>query len=165
MDGRLTKNEIVEALNRENDRLLKTILRLTLDQMTQPGTIGDWSVKDVLAHLIFWNHFVVDELQAALAGKTLEFDHSDTDAVNERAVARYRDHSFMEVSSRYSESFREVMRTVWSLPDRAFEPGSSVERALGDTIAGALHNNTYDHYALHCAQIETWLEQLGVTNG
>jgi len=165
MAEQLSKAEIVEALNREHDRLLKTVFRLTLDQMTQSGVAGEWSVKDVLAHLIFWNNFVVGELQAALVGKTWEFDNSDTDTANEQAVARYRDQSFMEVILCYSESVSEVVRMVWSLPDRAFEPGSSVERTLGDTVAGALNNNTYDHYALHREQIEMWLEQVGVLNG
>jgi len=43
---------------------------LTPEQMTRPGALGDWSAKDVLAHLYEWEQMVLGWLAAGQRGQT-----------------------------------------------------------------------------------------------
>ena len=38
-------------------------------RMDQPGVIGDWSLKDIVAHLTGWNRWLLARLQAAGSGE------------------------------------------------------------------------------------------------
>jgi len=40
------------------------------------------------------------------------------------------------------------------LTESDFAPGSALEHALGDTVDGALANNTYEHYVEHLPGLE-----------
>jgi hypothetical protein len=55
----------------------------------------------------------------------------------------------VEALAAWDRSFRRVIEAVEELTEADFAPGSSLEQALGDTVDGALANNTYAHYAEH----------------
>jgi hypothetical protein len=156
MEERLSRAEILERLHTEYSRLMNTTAALTPEQQLEPGVVGTWSVKDVLAHLIFWTQLPVDEIEYAGRGEKYEFDHNDD--INTRTVAAYQDVPLETVMNQLNDAFERVVRLVENLPDTAFEPDNALECLLEETIAGTLNNNTYDHYALHEAQIRAWVE-------
>jgi hypothetical protein len=49
-----TKARIIQELNTERKRLESILMTLTPDQLIQKGVIGEWSIKDILAHLADW---------------------------------------------------------------------------------------------------------------
>lgn len=155
--ARLTREELFNRLIEEYQRLQATLAELTPAQMLEPGAVGFWSVKDMLAHLIFWNRYPVDELNAALHGQPMVFDHSDPDGINARAVALYQDRSLQNVLFDLNHTFRAIFGAIGALPDDAFTPDNALEQVLGDRVSGAFANNTYEHYALHDAQIRAWI--------
>ena len=55
----MNKDEIFDYLEDEREKLLEAIDGLSEDAMEQPGVIGDWSVEDILSHLIAWETEVV----------------------------------------------------------------------------------------------------------
>jgi hypothetical protein len=52
MAEHVTKAELLARLDREQTRLAAVLASLLPAQWTLPGVVGDWSVKDVLAHII-----------------------------------------------------------------------------------------------------------------
>jgi uncharacterized protein (TIGR03083 family) len=159
MEARLSRSEILGRLEAEYQRLLDTVLSLTPAQATQPGVIGEWSVKDMLAHLIYWNMLPVNELQFALRGERFRDIDETSDQINARMVAQYRHYTLDEVLSTFANSYTLVWDTISHLPEAAFEPGNPIETALDETIHGAVANNTYEHWPIHQAQIAEWLAQ------
>ena len=71
MEERLSRDEIVKRLALEYQRLMDTFARLTPEQWIAAGAVGTWTAKDVMAHLVFWNRFPVQELQAAVTAAPL----------------------------------------------------------------------------------------------
>src|SRR5262249_9578377 len=124
-----------------------------------PKTVGTWTAKDVLAHLIYWNEYVSGEIQAAVNGTSFIYPEGTTDEMNARAIVLYRDASAQEVHNAFERTYDELLACIEQLPDPAFEAGSSIEQALDETIHGALANNTYEHWPIHEAQIREWLAQ------
>lgn len=157
MEERLSRDEILQRLAIEQRRLMDTLARVKPEQLTQPGVVGVWSVKEVLAHLIFWNAFSLQELQAAVDDKLFAHPEGTGDEINARAVAAYADWSAEAVQRAFEQSCHEVLDCVKHLPDAAFEVDSSIEQKLDETVHGALANNTYEHWPIHEAQIRAWL--------
>jgi hypothetical protein len=46
-----TKAIMIEKLQTERKRLEQNLAHLSREQMHLPGVVGEWSTKDVLAHL------------------------------------------------------------------------------------------------------------------
>jgi hypothetical protein len=157
MDERLPREEVLRRLSLEHRRLMNTFARLTPEQWVAPSAVGTWTAKDVLAHLIFWNEYVIGEVQAATNGIPYIYPEGTTDEINERAVARYQDRSAEDVHHTFEQTYSELLSCIERLPKSAFEADSAIERALDETIHGALANNTYEHWPIHEAQIREWL--------
>ena len=49
-----TKAQLLAESQQEYDALESFLAALTSEQMVQPGALGEWSPKDVLAHLYEW---------------------------------------------------------------------------------------------------------------
>ncbi len=158
MEDRLSRDEILRRLSLEHQRLMDTFARLTPEQWVAAGAVGIWTAKDLLAHLVYWNHFSTDELRAAIIGTTYPHPEGTGDEINARAVASFEGWTAEAVRSAFEHSYSELITLVESLPTNAFEAGSSIEQALDETIHGALANNTYEHWPMHEAQIREWIE-------
>src|SRR5690349_1936341 len=79
------------ALIRTTSRQFELLIsRLSVAQMNQPGAVGIWSVKDVLAHVAFWDRHAVDILRAARRGEMPPLALEDkTESCNASVVAQY----------------------------------------------------------------------------
>lgn len=159
MEARLPKSEILQRLEVEHKRLAATLARLTPEQMVEPGVVGYWSVKDVLAHLIYWNVYASSEMNAAVDGREFAHPLGTTDEINAQAVMQYSWLDLNTIRAGFETSFNNIREGVQKLPDSAFEPDNPIERALDETIHGALANNTYEHWPIHEQQIRDWIEQ------
>ena len=49
-----SKKELLDSIRSTRELLEKKFSRLTPEQMVWSGSMGDWSVKDILAHLVDW---------------------------------------------------------------------------------------------------------------
>ena len=47
----MTKDELIKQIETEWDNLQAALDGLTEEQMHQPGVVGEWSIKDILAHI------------------------------------------------------------------------------------------------------------------
>ena len=159
MDTAVTKLELVDRLHREHSRFQACLGRLTAEQMSTPHTIRDWSVKDLLAHLIAHEQRALQELRAALRDERLAIDHAAGDTFNAGAIAASQPYSIETVLRAWQQSYQEVVTQIEALPDVYFGTSHPITAVLDDTIDGALANNTYDHYREHLPDIERVIQQ------
>jgi uncharacterized protein (TIGR03083 family) len=157
MEQQVDRVELLRRLDHEYSRFQAAVSFLSEEQMEMPGVVGAWSIKDLIAHFIAHEQFALQELQYALRGEAFAVAPAEADAINERAVAERRQHSLDQVIREWEQSYRQVVAAVEALSDADFDPAGPVVQALGDTIDGALGNNTYDHYAEHLPSVEAWI--------
>lgn len=154
------KDELLRRLDERYEWFDVLLERASAFDTDAPGVTEAWSVRDVVAHLIAHEQRSLDEICAAQQGRSLDIKHEEQDSFNAGAVYAWRTASFDQVRKAWQKSYAQVVRAVQSLTDAEFDPNGTVVAALGDTIDGALANNTYEHYDVHGAQIIAWLNQL-----
>src|SRR5262245_6565128 len=65
----MTKNEMLADLRREQEQWEALLTQIGEARMDQPGVAGEWSIKDIVAHLTGWRRRTVARIQAAQRGE------------------------------------------------------------------------------------------------
>ena len=65
----VTNGAALAAVEREREWWESLLAEVGEARMTEPGTVGDWSFKDLVAHLFAWEAREMDRFEAALAGR------------------------------------------------------------------------------------------------
>ena len=66
----MNKSELLDWLQEEYRQWEELLEQIGPERMEQPGVNGDWSMKDIVAHLTGWQPRVNANLQAALRGES-----------------------------------------------------------------------------------------------
>lgn len=122
--------------------------------------LGEWSVKDIIAHIIGWDYANADAVRAVLAGELPAFyAHRDRDwrTFNAGLVRRYREEDH-EAGLRAAQRSHEVLcELLESIPAAEFERDHGVRfRGYKVTIARLLAADSKDCRA-HAQQIRDFL--------
>jgi hypothetical protein len=155
------KDQLVRDIQTERRRLEKCLAVVEKTDMTLPGVVGNWSVKDVLAHLVAWEQLFLMWYQAGMRDETpavnpVGMRRKDIDALNQQIYEKNRSRSLDEVWNEFIDSYQQILRTVQSIPENEmfskdfFSWTGSLK--LADYIAG----NTCNHYAWANTKIRMW---------
>ncbi|MGD8804977.1 MAG: ClbS/DfsB family four-helix bundle protein [Chloroflexota bacterium] len=66
----MNRDEIFEELDRVREELLVAIEPLPDEALLEPGVMDDWTIADILAHLVAWESEMVTALLRIDQGKT-----------------------------------------------------------------------------------------------
>jgi hypothetical protein len=137
---------------------------LDIAALTAPGVEGEWSIKDILAHIAAWEARLTVWLEAALRGERaarpepgLTWDAMDD--LNEQTYLANRERPLTEVQEEARATYARMLQTVRTcmtqLSPDAFE---RVPAGVDDTpLKFQIAANTYEHYDEHLANIQAWL--------
>jgi hypothetical protein len=124
-----TKPQILAESQKEHEALEKFLSALSPDQMTEPGMLGDWSGKDVLAHLYEWEQMVLGWLAASERGEVPAvpaegYKWSQLPALNEKIREKHSSRSLEETLTLFRDSYNQIMKTIENLSEEVlFTPG------------------------------------------
>lgn len=140
----LTHNQLLDQIETEHRRLEQNILALREAERTQPGVVGEWSVKDILAHLTAWEQRLLQRVQ----GQPEVGAGLSTHEFNQQLYQANRTRSWAEVRAAYEQSYAQVLALVERLPE--------AELMRWQQHVGW---NTYGHYRWAKTQIRRWKRQ------
>jgi hypothetical protein len=122
---------------------------LTDAELTEPGASGDWSVKDVIAHVTTWEKEALQHLPTvARGGRPPRYASvGGIDAFNARAFAQNRDLPLQAVLERSKGVHARLVAYVASV-----EPERLANR---ERFVSRLRLDTYGHYRIHSAAIRS----------
>src|ERR1700730_16937606 len=80
----MTKAELLTQLRDTRAEWDALLAQFTPAQLTQPNTVEDWSVKDVIFHCTRYANVYVHALQSALANEPLPSEVTDRTPLDER---------------------------------------------------------------------------------
>lgn len=134
------------------------VLRARTDpaRWAEPGAAGSWSVKDVMAHIAWYEREMIQVLRSrAFVGSELwDLPQEERNAV---VFERNRERPLADVRAEGEHSFAglcaELERlTEQDLNDPARFPGMPAEWVPGDVFA----SNSYQHYEQHLPDLRSW---------
>lgn len=161
-----TKAALIEQIRVERRRLEKNLDAIPEADMTQPGVIGQWSVKDVLAHLVAWETMFRNWYAAGLRGEVPEIPApgltwGQLDVLNQQIYERYRDHPLDQVLAEFRESYQTTLETVQAMTEGELFAQGYYAWTQGELLAGYVSANTGSHYRWAKTGIRKWLRAKG----
>lgn len=163
----MTAHESMPDIRARIDSAIQRVVHATAplspEQLLLPCLPDGWSVKDVLAHLTWWDQWLLATLPAdeALDGPRILpplFDEIPTtqdsiDAMNAKVFAHYRSRSVAEILEGFATTRQRIAARVARLSeDDLFDP-EGFSKQLGFPAA-PLIQGIYEHYEEHANQLE-----------
>jgi hypothetical protein len=136
------------------------IAGLSEQQLHMPGVNGDWSVKDHIAHLTFWERVNLLEILKAIEQGTswtdpgLERTEEVRDQTNQQVYLHNKDRSLADVLVEFQVTHQQVMESLEKLSEEELK--TPYEWLGGDTIITWL-SDPNGHYQEHEQSIRDWL--------
>ena len=154
----MTKDELIKQVETEWENLQAALDGLTEEQMHQPGVVGEWSVKDILAHITAWQTRLIATLFKAEKGFTPDTtDGGQTvDQLNEEFYREMKDRSFDRVWDDLVSSYHQILSRLESWKDKDLFDPKRFEWMKGKPFAEYIAGDSYEHYAEHAVQIREW---------
>ena len=120
-------------------------------QLVKPGVTGDWSVRDILAHVTTWEEEALTHLPLILEGGTpprYSVRYGGLDAFNARMTEQKARLSLSAVRRQLDGTHRRLIDFVQRAPEDQLSRETRFRRRL--------RLDTYSHYPQHAEAIRQW---------
>ena len=146
-----TKLTLIDEMKTERLALENFLATLSPDQMIQPGALGEWSVKDVLAHLIEWEQMFLGWYAAGLRGENppvpaIGYNWGQLPALNKAIYKKHRERSLEDVLQQFQASYQQTLALVESLPGDDLFVRGLYPWMNQNNLAAYIHANGGAHY-------------------
>jgi hypothetical protein len=156
--------EILGRIEREHDAWRALVEEVGRDRMTEPGPMGEWSFKDLAAHLLGWRQRTVARFEAAAAGREEpkpawpEGLHDD-DEINDWIQDESRERSVDDVLREVDESYDRLASAVAALPERMVTDANAFPSLEGQALVDV---DLFGHLnEEHLPSVRAWLAERG----
>lgn len=120
-------------------------------EMVKQGVTGDWSVKDIIAHVSWWEEETLKHLPEVLQGirpQRYSVLYGGIDAFNAQMTEKWRSLTLDEVRKQTDETHRKLLEYLKGVSEEHFTAESRFRRRL--------RLDTYSHYPIHTQAIRSW---------
>ena len=152
-----------ELLEKSNLLVIQTVDDLPETAWDIPGACGNWSVKDIIAHLASYEHIIVDILSIFQKEQPtpyiLQFLHQ-LDQFNKVEVEARKYETAQHVLDEYQDAQVEATSLLMQIPDEKVQERGTMPWYGEDCCLADFINRIYDHTREHCAQIARFRQRL-----
>jgi hypothetical protein len=162
----MTKSDLLKWLQKEYEQWQALLDEIGPARMETPGVNGDWTMKDIAAHLTGWNRNLVNRLQAAVRGEPepappWPADLETDDEINAWIYDSNRGRSLREVLDESQQNYQQLLTIIEGLPDDVgiehIEPDFYLVWLNAQRyVAGEVFNHFHDD---HESDVRAWLER------
>jgi hypothetical protein len=155
----MTKDEILDALEDEREKLMDAIEGLSNEEMIEASVVGDWSIKDILAHLSAWEAELVKLLWQIRQGQPPSGIYASgvpIDEVNAAWSEAARSRTLERVMDDFISVRKQTVRRVQPFSDADLSDPQHWPWLKGHPLWEWIANDSFQHEAEHAAQILEW---------
>ncbi|MGH2487503.1 MAG: ClbS/DfsB family four-helix bundle protein [Ktedonobacterales bacterium] len=136
------------------------------ERMTLPGVAGEWTAKDLVAHVAVYERWTAWQMERALRGETVmvslpeQTPATDVDDQDERNAAFYqifRDQPLDETLAQARASYDRLLAAVNAFPDDLLANSDRFEWSFGIPVWRVVASGSFAHEEGHIAHIRAWL--------
>lgn len=156
----MNKAELIEALNREREKILDLLEAVPEEDYEKPGVAGEWSLKDLIAHLSLWEGEVVRLLWQLKSGQkpsTAQFRPQPVDEINKLWYQQMKDRPLERILDDFHAVRTQTIRRIEDFSDRDLTDPQRYPWSKGKALWEWIANDSFLHEAEHTEQIRAWL--------
>lgn len=165
-----SRTDLLAAIDIEFARLMDDVARLPAEDRLRPGACGDWSVKDLLAHLHAWHQLFLTRESVGSRGGTPVMPApghtwATTPALNEEIRRQALHDGFEDVAARLLESTTRVRAVIEGYDDEALFTKRRYPWTGSTSLGSYAVSTTSSHYAWASQQIRRFAKAIGPASG
>lgn len=159
-EGPMTAGRLAEILREERARWHAVLAAVGPDRLDVPGVEGTWSVKQIVAHLIWYEGVIVEGAQTIMRGDPFVREGLralSMDARNALLAEESRTRPAPAILAESERVFGQLLAVIAACPDDLLNDPRRL--GLPEDVAPWLlvANNSYAHYHEHAQAIRAWL--------
>jgi hypothetical protein len=167
MAQQMSKDKLLDLIRVERRRLEDFLAELSQEDMVQSGVIGEWSVKDVLAHLVDWEQRCLNWIGVSFRGEAPEtpapgMTWKDVDILNQQIFAKHRNRTLEAVLEEFHSSYQAILKTVEGISEEDLTNPHRFGWRAGNPLWKLIASNTNNHYCWAKTEIQKWSEAQGI---
>lgn len=158
-----TKAELLSQAIDNYETLRNEIADLTKEELVEPGIVGEWSIKDVLAHLMVWQQMTLSWYRAGQRGETPitpseHYTWQQIPALNQRIYESYRDAKLTKIKRDFAHSHNETIKCIELMTEDELFQHSYYSWTKSTTLGSYLTSATSSHYVWARTEIRRGLK-------
>ena len=128
----MDKQQLLKQLEKAWAAINESYAGLSDSKMTEPGVMGNWSVKDILAHVTTWEEEALKYLPLIITGgrPPRYIQYGGIDAFNAQMTEQKRDLALSDVLRQQDETRRRLIAYIKSAPEDQFMRDTRFRRRL-----------------------------------
>jgi Protein of unknown function (DUF1706) len=149
----MNRQQLLKQLDRAWTACKESYAGLSDSQLMEAGVTAHWSVKDMIAHVTWWEEEALKHLPLILTGgrpPQYSLQYGGIDAFNAQMTEQKRGLALSDVLRQLDETHRRLIDYVQSAPEEQFTRETRFRRRL--------RLDTYSHYPKHAKAIREWRE-------
>ncbi len=147
--------QVLERLEKAWKEFEASYAGLTEEQLMTPNVTGAWSVRDIIAHVTWWDEEALKHLPVVLEGGRPE-RYSDKyggiDDFNAIMTVKRSGLTLAEVLKQHDDVHAQLVEYVRNAPEDLYAGETRFRRRL--------RLDTFGHYPVHTQAIKKWREVL-----
>ena len=156
----MQRERLLKRLDQAWQDLAESYAGLSDAELLEPGVTGAWSVRDIIAHVTWWEEEALTHLPLILAGgrpPRYSVTYGGIAAFNATRTEQRKGLSLAAVRRRRDEVHRSLIALIESAPEAQLEGETRFRRRL--------RLDTYGHYPKHARAIRQWREPRSPARG
>jgi hypothetical protein len=147
----MNRKQLLNKIEKAWQDFKDSYVGLSKSQLLEPGVVGNWSVRDIIAHVTTWEEEALKYLPSILQGRRpprYSVMYGGIDAFNALMTERKAHLSISEVFRQQEEVHRRVIILVKRAPQSQLIRETTFRRRL--------RLDSYSHYPIHARAIRRW---------
>lgn len=163
----MDKTTLLNTIQTEYTQFESLVTPLNERQLSISPFEGEWSVKDIMAHIAVWEQICTRWLDEFLCGVTPQPSERLDQGSNDRIYRENRDRPLAEVRVLFYQAHQEFLHQVNLLTQTLSEEDLNASHRFvwteawpGSSLIAVIADNSYEHYQDHAQQIRRWLDKI-----
>ncbi|MBI5566503.1 MAG: ClbS/DfsB family four-helix bundle protein [Chloroflexi bacterium] len=166
MTEQLTVKQLVAAMHAARSDWGALLAEVGEGRWEQPGVAGDWSIKDIIAHLTYFENWATEVTGALERGEPLPaspYQGMEIDQENAAIYQRYHARPLAEAVHESQAAFLRSLDVVQRLRDEdLYSPEFTRPAGVDWIVFDLIEGDTFGHYRDHIVSVRAWLEKTQV---
>ena len=157
MESAVRNQRLIDELADARAALFDRLAEIAPESMTTPGLTGEWSARELIAHLGYWAGHATEVIHAVEQGRAEEVDadQPSVDEVNETVARIARQTDLATVRKREAASVEALMARLGEL-----DPALLADRLPdGATLEEGIREDGAAHYREHADDLAAILDE------